>query len=259
MVLDIDLMAELRRYFGLNLYEVKIWTSLLSRGVSTAGELSEISNVPRSRAYDILESLEKKGFVIMKLGKPIKYMAIPPEEVVDRAKNYMVKESEKRVERLDSIRQTGLMSSLNTIYTEGIKLLKPNEYSGIIKGRSNILNHLNSMIKNAKKEVIMVTTEKAMVGKLPSLKRAIVAANKKGVRIKFAAPLKDTKDVLGELKNYVEFKKLKDNSGRFVVVDNSDVLVMIKDYEEVHPNYDTGIWVNSPMLANSLSKTFEKI
>ncbi|MDP3765021.1 MAG: helix-turn-helix domain-containing protein, partial [Nanoarchaeota archaeon] len=34
---------------GLNSYEVKIWTALLSRGVSTAGELSDIANVPRSR------------------------------------------------------------------------------------------------------------------------------------------------------------------------------------------------------------------
>ena len=57
----------------------------------------------------------------------------------------------------------------------------------------------------------------------------------------------------------LEFKRIKDTAGRFVVVDNSDVLVMIKDFEEVHPNYDTGIWMSSPMLANSLGKTFEKI
>ena len=55
------------KQFGLNSYEAKIWTALLSRGVSTAGELSDISNVPRSRSYDVLESLEKKGFIIMKL------------------------------------------------------------------------------------------------------------------------------------------------------------------------------------------------
>ena len=51
--------------FGLNSYEAKIWTALLSRGVSSAGELSDIANVPRSRAYDILESLEKKGFILI--------------------------------------------------------------------------------------------------------------------------------------------------------------------------------------------------
>ena len=72
--------------FGLNTYESKLWTALLSRGVSTAGELSDIANVPRSRSYDVLESLEKKGFIIMKLGKPIKYIAVTPSEVVDRVK-----------------------------------------------------------------------------------------------------------------------------------------------------------------------------
>ena len=86
MIARDDFLSKLRRYFGLNLYEVKIWTALLSRGVSTAGELSDIANVPRSRSYDVLESLEKKGFIVMKLGKPIKYIAVDPNEVVERVK-----------------------------------------------------------------------------------------------------------------------------------------------------------------------------
>ncbi len=64
MIVKEDFLNKLRQFFSLNLYEAKIWTALLSRGVSTAGELSDIGNVPRSRAYDILESLEKKGFVV---------------------------------------------------------------------------------------------------------------------------------------------------------------------------------------------------
>ena len=72
--------------FGLNIYESKLWTALLSRGVSTAGELSDIANIPRSRSYDVLESLERKGFIILKLGKPIKYLAVSPEEVLVRVK-----------------------------------------------------------------------------------------------------------------------------------------------------------------------------
>ena len=65
MIVDKVFLNKLRD-FGLNSYEVKIWTALLSRGVSTAGELSDIANVPRSRSYDVLESLEKKGFIIIK-------------------------------------------------------------------------------------------------------------------------------------------------------------------------------------------------
>ncbi len=38
MIVKDDLLIKLRRYFSLNLYEVKLWAALLSRGVSTAGE-----------------------------------------------------------------------------------------------------------------------------------------------------------------------------------------------------------------------------
>ncbi|MBR9690362.1 TrmB family transcriptional regulator, partial [Candidatus Woesearchaeota archaeon] len=64
MIVEKNFLEKIKE-FGLNTYESKIWTALLSRGVSTAGELSDIANVPRSRSYDVLESLEKKGFVIM--------------------------------------------------------------------------------------------------------------------------------------------------------------------------------------------------
>ncbi|MBI2135007.1 hypothetical protein HYU09_03375 [Candidatus Woesearchaeota archaeon] len=47
---------------GLNTYEVKIWTALLSRGVSTAGELSDIANVPRSRSYDNIWLCRQRKF-----------------------------------------------------------------------------------------------------------------------------------------------------------------------------------------------------
>ncbi|RLG18790.1 hypothetical protein DRN63_00835, partial [Nanoarchaeota archaeon] len=106
MVVSEDLLARLRKIFNLNLYEVKIWTSLLSRGVSTAGELSEISGVPRSRTYDILESLERKGFVVMKLGKPTKFIAVPPAEVLERVKRIIKEDAERRIKLIDKIKKT---------------------------------------------------------------------------------------------------------------------------------------------------------
>ena len=87
MIVKEELLKKLRAAFDLNIYEVKIWTSLLCRGVATAGELSDISQIPRSRSYDVLDSLEKKGFVMMKLGKPIKYIAIEPDEIIRRIKD----------------------------------------------------------------------------------------------------------------------------------------------------------------------------
>src|SRR3990167_8228411 len=107
MIVKEEFLSQLRQFFGFNLYEVRIWTALLSRGVSTAGELSEIGNVPRSRAYDVLESLEKKGFVLMKLGKPIKYIAVKPEEILKRVKTSIQIEAETKIKSIDMIKEEG--------------------------------------------------------------------------------------------------------------------------------------------------------
>ena len=69
---------------GLNGYEAKIWIALLSKGEATAAELSDISNVPRSRSYDVLQSLEVKGFTKPKHGKQIAYVAATPKEALHK-------------------------------------------------------------------------------------------------------------------------------------------------------------------------------
>src|SRR3989338_1561883 len=135
MIVKEDFLNKLRQYFGLNLYEVRIWTALLSRGTSTAGELSDIGNVPRSRAYDVLESLEKKGFVVMKLGKPIKYMAVEPQEVVHRVKKLIQENTEKRMKKLDSLKGSDVLNELNTLHTQGIEFIEPADLSGANRGR----------------------------------------------------------------------------------------------------------------------------
>ena len=127
MIVKDEFLSKLRRYFQLNLYEVKIWTALLSRGVSTAGELSDIANVPRSRSYDVLESLEKKGFVIMKLGKPIKYIAVPPKEAVERVKKRISEEAEFKQKMLEEIEASDIIEELTLLHNQGVELIERSE------------------------------------------------------------------------------------------------------------------------------------
>ena len=124
MIIKEEFLSRLRKIFDLNLYEAKVWTALLSRGVSTAGELSNISDVPRSRTYDILESLEKKGFVVMRLGKPIKFVALKPEEVVERVKRNLMVDAHNKTKRLEQLKSDDVLSELNSLYTNGVKFIE---------------------------------------------------------------------------------------------------------------------------------------
>jgi sugar-specific transcriptional regulator TrmB len=257
MIVKEEFLTKLRRYFGLNLYEVKIWTALLSRGVSTAGELSDIANVPRSRSYDILESLEKKGFVVMKLGKPIKYLAVSPKEVVERVKKNMKQDAEDKVKRLDELKKTEVIQELNSLHTQGVELVEPSDLSGSLKGRHNLYNHLEMTIKNAEKTVTIMTTSQGLIRKIEALKPVLEKVKKRGVKIRIAAPLtKETAPAVKDLGTIAEIRHTT-SKGRFMIIDGKEMMFMVMDDAEVHPTYDIGVWINTPFFANALEEMFE--
>ncbi len=257
MIVRDEFLTKLRRYFGLNLYEVKIWTALLSRGVSTAGELSDIANVPRSRSYDILESLEKKGFVVMKIGKPIKYLAVSPKEVVERVKKNVKSDADSKVKRLEGLKKTDVIQELNSLHTQGVELIEPSDLSGSLKGRHNLYNHLDLTIKGAEKSVTIMTTSQGLIRKIDSLKTTFEQVKKRGVKIRIAAPLtKETDKAVKDLKGVAEIRHTN-SKARFVIVDGKELIFMIMDDMDVHPTYDIGIWINTPFFAQALEELFE--
>lgn len=257
MVVKDDFLAKLRRYFNLNLYEVKIWTALLSRGVSTAGELSDIANVPRSRSYDVLESLEKKGFAITKLGKPIKYVAVPPEEVLERVKKNVTEEAKQSTLRLEELKGTDVLSELSALHTQGVELIEPTDLSGSLKGRHNLYNHLELVIKGAEKSVTIMTTAQGLMRKVEGLKPVLEKLKKRGVKVRIAAPL--TKENAAAVKDISTVAEVKNSNtkARFTIVDGKEMVFMILDDEEVHPTYDVGIWINSPFFASAVEELFD--
>jgi len=257
MIVKEEFLSRLRKIFGLNLYEVKVWTALLSRGVSTAGELADISAVPRSRTYDILESLEKKGFIVMKLGKPIKFVALKPEEVVERVKRNVIRDAQDMAKRLEELKGSDVLEELTALHTNGIKYIEPTDLSGAIRGRHNIYNHLDMMIRNANKSVTIATTAEGLNRKFEALKATIEKAKKKGVSVRIAAPITPKNySVAKELSKIAEVRHGKIKS-RFAMVDGKELMFLILDDEDTHPNYDVGVWVNSPFFATALGQIFE--
>ena len=258
MIVKEEFLSKLRRYFSLNLYEVKIWTALLSRGVSTAGELSDIADVPRSRSYDVLESLEKKGFAITKIGKPIKYIAVAPKEVVERVKKNMRTDADEKVKRLEDLKGTDVLDELNTLHTQGVELVEPTDLSGALRGRHNLYNHLDLTIRNAEDSVSIMTTSAGLMRKLEALKPAFEKVRKKGVKIRIAAPItKETMSAVKELKDVAEIRHTN-SKARFCIVDGKELVFMVMDDAEVHPTYDVGIWVNTPYFAGAMKEMFDQ-
>ncbi len=259
MIVKDEFLSKLRRSFNLNLYEARIWTALLSRGVSTAGELSDIGHVPRSRAYDVLESLEKKGFVITKLGKPIKYISVEPAEVIERVKKLIQQEAEANVMKLRELSENDVLKELDTLHKQGVEFIDATDLSGAIRGRHNVYAHLETMVKRAEKSVTLVTTSKGLVRKVEALKPILQKLAKKDVKIRVLAPLsKDTENAVKELKGFADVRHAKDLNARFCVIDGKEMLFMVMHDEDVHPTYDIGIWVKTPFFASAMEHLFNQ-
>lgn len=256
MVMQKEVLIRIKEDFKLNIYEVKIWTALLSRGIATAAELADISVVPRSRCYDVLESLEKKGFIIMKVGKPIKYIAVQPEEIVERVKKGLRLKADHLISGIEELKDTGVFKELELLYKTGVEHVDATKISGSLDGRQNVYHTIKEMANRAKKSLIIATTEQGFVRKVNSLKNIIANLNKKGVKIKILAPINEKvakKAKIWNLKN-VELKDVKPNV-RFVSIDNKEFLFMTND-DSVHPEYDNAIWVNSDYFTKALSDLF---
>jgi len=252
MIVQTNFLTKIKKDFNLNIYEAKIWTALLSRGMATAGELADISAVPRSRCYDVLESLEKKNFIVMKIGKPIRYIAVKPDEIIERVRKSIEKDVELSLRMMEDVRATNVFKELELLHKTGIEKINPEDLSNSIKGRENINYHLKNMVSNAKKSVLILTTQKGFKRKMKLLGNTLSVLNRRRVKVNVVAPVDD------KTANKLKFTKLKnvDPKARFVSVDNEQMLFMLAD-DSVNPTYDTAVWIKSPYMTSSMERLFE--
>lgn len=253
MLVKKDVLNSLKD-LGLNSYEAKLWIALLSRGIATAGELSDIAGVPRSRSYDVLESLEKKGFIIIKLGKPIRYIAVQPDEVISRVKKQIELETKESLASLEKIHNSELMEELKKLHSNCLNFIDPNELSGVIRGRTNIEDQLERMAGRAKRSINIMSTDENLALEAKALERAFSKNN--GVRARILINEKATKAARG-LERIAEFKACEKPSGNFAVVDGKEVLCMLSGSD--HPDFESAIWLNAPALAGVLDAFFENV
>ncbi len=240
---------------GLNLYERKIFVALLARGVASAAELSELANVPRSRTYDVLESLADKGFVLIQPSKPIKYVALKPDEAFERTKQSLERQHEDMMERIDRIRGSKILDDLNKIHSEGISMLQPADLTGTLKGRHMINRQLRTLFRDAKKRISIITTESGLNDLYSNHYRILKKSARKGAKIRIAAPLSDNATVKA-FSEIAELKDLDNPPGRFALVDDQHLVFSLTDDRKVHETQDVAFWAASEHAAKDMIKPY---
>ena len=256
MIVKQELINKIKDYFDLNIYETKVWLALLAKGVASAGEIAEISGVPRSRTYDVLEGLEKRGFAIVKLGKPAKYLVVKPHMIIEKMKNNTVRDAEERVQILSKVKEAKEYQNLEDLYREGITPIKTEDVSASLKGKSNISNHLREILQNAKKEVIICTNAADISNKIKLFEQTFERLKSSGIKIKIA--LTGDEELITQLSKKLNIKiKPIGIEAKFFIIDRKEILFYTSNSTKAAED-DIAIWLNSEFFAEAFASLFDR-
>ncbi|NEX48610.1 TrmB family transcriptional regulator [Pseudotabrizicola algicola] len=81
-VVAAEVLSDLRA-LGFTDYEAKVYIQLLRQSPATAYEVSKNAGVPRPNTYNALESLAQRGVVLPVSEAPARYVAAPPDQILN--------------------------------------------------------------------------------------------------------------------------------------------------------------------------------
>ena len=126
---------------GLTMYEAQAYVTLTSLISATAVEISNQSNIPRSKIYDVLKKLNEKNYIEIEDGRPLKYNVKSPVEVLTQQKEKITSEIDDTITRLTYVYENGMSQVQAPIWR--------------IYGVEKIIAQELEIIKRAKKSVNM--------------------------------------------------------------------------------------------------------
>lgn len=172
--------AELFSVLELTEYEETALKKLLTLGQSSAPDLAEATGIPKARIYGVLDSLADQGYVKVIPGRPKRYQAQHPEELVDRALEQRKQEYENYRRRIDNARAE-FLSEYEPIYEQASEDIRPTEELFYVVDVGDPSERVTrSLYDHAETEVKVLTKS---FGYLPEIEPALEDALDRGVDV----------------------------------------------------------------------------
>ncbi|MHA2102638.1 MAG: TrmB family transcriptional regulator [Candidatus Hodarchaeales archaeon] len=221
--------------FGLSNYEAKTYLNMLSMGLSTAKEISDESEVPFGRIYDVLGSLEDKGLIERQDSRPKKYLANEPKIIM---KNLLAIKNQE----LDQLTKNAsvIEEKLTSLYTS-----QPSEsaFWSVALEDESIQRH-NQKILEAESEILIYLNMVYSIHilspeEIKEFLHSIEEVSKRGVSIKLLIGgideqdfLKNNKDLVYEfvpLLKHIEIRFTSNVTNTFDIIDKEKVILKISN------------------------------
>jgi len=201
---------------GLTEYESRIYLSLLEIGASTASRISEHGNVPYSKVYEALNSLEEKGWIETQSSRPRRYYPKSPTEALDAVKT--------RMEGLVKSWEKSVLKELQPLYDKMEVREKPEIW--ILRGEFNTIAKLKEMVENTKIELMIAAPPSAtpfLDGLIPTLEELTDA----GVSLLLMVSWDASDRVLQAISKVAEVRVRDHMFGGGVISDGREALLLL--------------------------------
>jgi sugar-specific transcriptional regulator TrmB len=210
-------IIEVLKSFGLSDYEAKALVALLSKGTLTAKEISEISRIPRTSVYDVMNSLLSKGLVEA-FGRPMKFKAMSTEEIISLI-------SRRVSEDIDYLKR-----ELPKIEAEEVDVIRV--YRGDI-----VVEKLREMVTNAKVEILAILSfvpdEIKEILKNAKCKITLISSNAKEIEGAEAYEFKRKKEIMKSFREFCHGLFIFDDERTMVIFMNNIKMGIVSDSDGV--------------------------
>lgn len=144
--------VEMLQQLGLKEYEARCFVALSRLPDGTAKEVSEVSDVPRTRVYDAIRVLESKGLVEVQHASPQRFRAVGVDEAVATLR-------QEYATRTEQLRETlGAMGAVSTDEGDG-----DDHEVWSLSGRKAITSRTAALLDDAGESVHLLLGDERLV------------------------------------------------------------------------------------------------
>lgn len=237
--------------YGLTEYEARTYVALLDLGVASARDVANLSRVPRTKIYSVLDDLHAKQLAEIIPERPKKYAVVP----FDQYLRTFERDYKAKLAKIEEDRRL-LMASF------AAKDLPGQDKAGtfhVLKGRKNVLNRKYEMVTRAQSEVLEMGTEFSAVRMgyyMPLLRERA----RLGTKLRLLVPV--TRNNEENVEEYVRIGEVRDNPGKspgsvILVIDDSEVIIShyVPDDEHLFKGEDVAIWSDDKAIVRDMKHT----
>lgn len=233
---------------GLTGYEIKVYLSILDGGPAIASEISKVSGVPYSKIYEVINTLEDKGWLESNSSRPQKFFPKSPQSALAAMRIRMengIKDNENLI-----------MSELLPIYQK--RGIKERPEIWVVRGIHNIIGKVNEIILDCQAELLIALPEVAEDIAKPA-QPMLRALYEKGVSISVLASGRTSSDTLRTISRIAQVRVKDQMFGGGVIGDSRQVMLLLGESGIIDSNgfEPIAIWAEHSGLAGLAKDYFE--